>query len=174
MRETSPAARWEKTHLQRCLQIILISLRKILDRTSFLRRLQRRTRTLQVAHVLRVRRLAATRMQAGIRARKNDRGVMLTIRRTGVIYHGRMRQWGELAVMLSRMNACVPFGNTGYPFAFAMNADAGRNMNRTASALHLFKTPSADGRGRDRSSAGHRQTRDVSRHQRKRTQKRNK
>lgn len=55
--------------------------------------------------------------------------------------------------MLSRMNACVGFGRTGYPFVFAMKVDAGRKICRTDSAAHLLSTPSFVGKGGVKSSA---------------------
>lgn len=59
----------------------------------------------------------------------------------------------QLAVMQSRINVCVPFGKTGYPLVLAMNVDEGRNTYLTDSAVHLLRTPMADGSGGVRSSA---------------------
>lgn len=55
--------------------------------------------------------------------------------------------------MMSRIKPCVTFGKTGYPFAFAMNADAGKNTCRTGSADHWLKTLITDGMGGVRSNA---------------------
>ena len=55
--------------------------------------------------------------------------------------------------MLSRMNCCVGFGRTGYPFTLAMKVDEGRKMCRTDSALHLLRTPRVVGRAGERSRA---------------------
>jgi hypothetical protein len=61
-----------------------------------------------------------------------------------------------LAVMLSRMKDCVPFGRTGYPFVFAMKVDEGRNKCWIGSAFHLDKNPDLTGNGGVRSSAASR------------------
>jgi hypothetical protein len=58
-----------------------------------------------------------------------------------------------LAVMLSRMKDCVPFGRTGYPFVFAIKVDEGRKRCRIASAFHLERNPDLAGKGGVRSSA---------------------
>lgn len=64
-----------------------------------------------------------------------------------------MFEEAALTIILSLMNACVGFGRTGYPFVFAMNVEAGRNIYRTDSAAHLLRTPSLVGRGGAKSSA---------------------
>ena len=54
---------------------------------------------------------------------------------------------------MSRINDCVPLGKTGYPFALAMNVDAGTHRYLTGSANHWFRTVEDSGNGGVRSRA---------------------
>jgi len=56
------------------------------------------------------------------------------------------------------MKDCDLFGSTGYPFAFAMNVDAGMNKCLMGSAAHRFRTPGMEGRGVMRSRATRKKT----------------
>ena len=55
--------------------------------------------------------------------------------------------------MISRIKACDPFGSTGYPFALAINVDAGMKTRRMGSAAQRLSTPGTDGSGGVKSSA---------------------
>lgn len=58
--------------------------------------------------------------------------------------HTRIKFWRK---------ACVPFGSTGYPFAFGMKVEAGRKTCDTGSACHRERISEVEGRGRDKSKA---------------------
>lgn len=89
-------------------------------------------------------------MDPQVRARQNDDGSVLS---SDVVSRYPANNTQMLAVMLSRMKDCVPFGRTGYPFVFAIKVDDGRKRCRIGSAFHLDKKPDLTGKGGVRSSA---------------------